>query len=246
MRIVPAAIAAFFLCAGAAAANPAVATTDNNPCQASAGRPFSERMIACNETIASQTSLAIHIDACMERARLYMNSGDWRRALADYAEVVQRDPKYAAVYAALAEARAYSGNIAGAIEEYGRALALEPATGDFWAGRCWMRARLGRDLNDALDDCQHGLLLQPNAYQMFGARAFAYLARSDYQLAIADFDTELGLAASEAKARAYALYGRGLAKLRSGNRDSGRSDLTSAQLLDPTIADQFRSWGFSS
>jgi Tfp pilus assembly protein PilF len=243
MRFVVAAAAAFFLCAGAASANP-VLSGDENPCVASEGRAMSERLIVCSETIAAQTPLSTHIEARMARAKLYMSVRDWRRALIDYAEVVRRAPKYAPGYAALAEARAADGNIAGAVIEYSQAIKLEPQNASYFARRCWMQARLARDLAAAMGDCERSLALDPAAYYARGARAFIHLLQRDYPAAIADFDGELAMIASDMGAQAYALYGRGIAKIMAGNGDLGRTDLAFAQRIDPTIGDQFRTWGF--
>jgi Tfp pilus assembly protein PilF len=241
MRFVMAAFAAFFMCAGAASANPVLATSNTNPCLSSSGRALSERLIVCSETIASQTTLNVHIDARMERAKLYMDAAEWRRAIADYSEVVRRAPKFAPAYAALAEARAADENIPGAVTEYGRAIKLDPGNANYWAGRCWMSARL-RDLAAALDDCEHALALQPDAHYARGARAFTHLLRRDYAAAIADFDAELVQVVSD-RARAYALYGRGVARLLAGNA-AGAQDMRGAERIDPTIAHQFETWGF--
>ena len=242
MRVLTAVIAGLLSCAGAANANPVQG--DENPCIASAGQSLSQRLIVCSETIASQTTLQVHIDARMERAKLYMSIPDRRRALLDYAEVVRRSPKFAQGYAALAEARAADGNIPGAIKEYDQALKLEPTNAAFWAGRCWMQARLGHDLSAALADCEHGIGLDPTAHYAHGTRAFVHLLQRDYQAAVVDFDGELALAAvADVGAQAYALYGRGIAKLLEG-RDDGRTDLAHARSMDPTIGDQFRTWGF--
>jgi tetratricopeptide (TPR) repeat protein len=243
MRFVIAATAAFFLCAGAASANP-VQSTEANPCVASEGRPLPERLIICSETIAAQTTLTTHIDARMSRAKLYGSVRDWRRAIDDYSEVVRRAPKYAPGYAALAEVRAADGNIAGAVTEYGQAIKLEPQNANYFARRCWMRARLGRDFAAAMDDCEHSLALDPGAYYARGAQAFVHLLQRDYPAAIADFDGELAMIASDMGAQAYALYGRGVAKIMAGHGDNGRADLAFAQRIDPTIGDQFRTWGF--
>lgn len=242
MRVLTATIAVFLTCAGAASANPA-RYADFNPCLSSTGHPVSERLVICSETVAAQTSPKVQVEARMERGKLYMSIADWRRALADFLEVVHRAPSFAPGYAALAQARAADGNIAGAIKEYDEAIKLEPQNANFWAGRCWMQARLGRNLGAGLSDCEQGLSLNPDAYNARGARAFIHLLQRDYGAAISDFDAELVSAVSDVGARAYALYGRGIAKLLEGH-DEGRSDLNDAQRIDPTIGDQFRTWGF--
>src|SRR5205085_2867895 len=115
-------------------------------------------------------------------------------------------------------ARAADGNIAGAVTEYSSAVKLEPQNANYLARRCWMQARLGRNLAAALTDCEHSLALDPGAYYARGVRAFIRLLQRDYPAAIADFDGELAMIASDVGAQAYALYGRGIAKIMAGSR----------------------------
>ena len=140
----------------------------------------------------------------------------------------------------MSASRAGNGDLPGAVTEYGRAIALEPGNAGYWARRCWMQARLGRDLDAALDDCQRALALQPDGEHLMGARGFVYLVRKDYAAAIADYDAELRLVPPDA----YAFFGRGLAKMRLGASGPGRADLATAAAIDPTVAAAFASWGF--
>jgi tetratricopeptide (TPR) repeat protein len=194
--------------------------------------------------VAAQASAPGRIDALMTRADVYAGAGDWDHALADYGEVVKLDPKQARGHAGIAETLASKGDLPGGIAAFGRALEIAPTEASFWARRCWMRTRLGRELDAALSDCQHALELQPGADYLLGGRAFVYLARKNYALAIADYDADLHLLQPGLPADPYALYGRGLAKLRLGNREGGQSDMAAARAIEPKIGAEYASWGF--
>jgi len=57
--------------------------------------------------------------------------------------------------------------------------------------------------------------------------------------AIADYDAALRINPKHASS----LYGRGLAKRRSGNVSGGDGDIAAAKLIQPDIADEFASYG---
>jgi tetratricopeptide (TPR) repeat protein len=57
--------------------------------------------------------------------------------------------------------------------------------------------------------------------------------------AIADYNVALGLNPS----LATSLYGRGVAKLKKGDTDSGNSEIESAKRIHPDIADKLQRYG---
>ena len=59
------------------------------------------------------------------------------------------------------------------------------------------------------------------------------------QKAIADYDAALRINPKHASA----LYGRGIAKRRSGNASGGDGDIAAAKLIQPDIVDEFASYG---
>jgi len=60
-----------------------------------------------------------------------------------------------------------------------------------------------------------------------------------FNKAIADYDAALVLDPNHASA----LYGRGIAKRRSGDAAGGKSDIDAAKAIKSTIADEFASYG---
>ena len=70
------------------------------------------------------------------------------------------------------------------------------------------------------------------------SRGFVKLKMGQPQNAIADYDAALQLSARKASS----LYGRGIAKLRTGN-GSGNNDIAAAKAIDPNVADEFNRYG---
>ena len=93
-------------------------------------------------------------------------------------------------------------------------------------------------LDEAIRDCDHSLKLQITP-EALDSRGFTYLKKDKLELAIADYDLALALDPKHA----LSLYGRGLAKLRKGDEDSGKRDIDAAKGYDPKIADTFSQYG---
>ena len=70
------------------------------------------------------------------------------------------------------------------------------------------------------------------------SRGMVDLKSGKFSKAIADYDAALRLDPKHASA----LYGRGIAKRRSGNTTAGNSDIDAAVAIKSTIADEFASY----
>jgi tetratricopeptide (TPR) repeat protein len=132
----------------------------------------------------------------------------------------------------------YKGDLIRALADYDQAIRLDPAFARAFNNRCWARAVVGR-VWEAVADCDESLRLAPNVANTLENRGFAYLKLGDYARAIADYDAGLKLNPSN---KADYLYGRGLAKLKSGDA-SGRADVAAAKALHEKIAEEFASYG---
>lgn len=212
-------------------------------CKAGVSLALAQRIDACGAMLAVQTTDAGRAEARFRRAVYYMALKDWAHAIADLRASTALNPKEPAGFAALADALVRSGDYAGGIAAQGRALELAPMNPGYWAQRCHMRARSGRELQGALSDCQHALELQPNADYLLGARAFAYLVLKNYAQAIADYDASLRQLLPDFEPNPYALFGRGIAKFHIGDRDGGRKDIAAALAQNAKIGEEFAGWG---
>jgi tetratricopeptide (TPR) repeat protein/predicted aspartyl protease len=122
--------------------------------------------------------------------------------------------------------------------------------------RCWLRATANRDLQAALDDCNHALAIRPRAPSESGSlivnaapedpvvlnsRGLVYLRLGNLNGAIRDYNVALQIDPNMASS----LYGRGLAELHEGQKTQGHADLAAAEKLDGGIAQSFASMGLS-
>lgn len=130
-------------------------------------------------------------------------------------------------------------NYEAALVDFSEAIRLDPEDAHALNGRCWMRAIVGRDLREALDDCNESLRLRPNDPATMDSRGFACLRLGQLNHAIAEYDGALAIAPNQAESR----YGRGAAKLQKGDRAGGNADIAAAKALDPGIAEEFAKYG---
>jgi len=122
-----------------------------------------------------------------------------------------------------------------AIDDYTRALELSKTDASALHERCWARAVLNIDLEEALADCNESLRLRPNDAETQGGRGFLYLRLGFFRTAILDYDAAIEARPNEA----VYLYGRALAKQKAGDSDGSDTDFLTARALDPKIDDVF-------
>jgi hypothetical protein len=70
-------------------------------------------------------------------------------------------------------------------------------------------------------------------------RGFIYLKLGDYPVAINEYNASLQVEPS----RARSLYGRGLARLKNGDKTGGEADIAAATKLAPKVAEDFSRFG---
>ncbi|MBL8780772.1 MAG: tetratricopeptide repeat protein [Alphaproteobacteria bacterium] len=122
-----------------------------------------------------------------------------------------------------------------AIDDYTQALQLTPEDANSLHERCWARAVLNIDLEDALSDCNESLRLQPNDAETLGGRAFVYLRLGFFRTAVIDYDAALKLKPQDA----LLMFARGTAKTRAGDDDGGKADRGAARAIDPEVETTF-------
>jgi len=121
------------------------------------------------------------------------------------------------------------------IEDYTQAIALTPEDANALHERCWARAVLNIDLEDALSDCNESLRIQPNDSETLGGRAFVYLRLGFFRTAVIDYDAALKVKPQDA----LLLFARGTAKSRAGDEDGGKADRGAARAIDPEVDTTF-------
>lgn len=126
-----------------------------------------------------------------------------------------------------------------AIADYTSAIELEPGFGLAFNNRCLARAIAGQDLLRALGDCDTALKLMPSNLDVRDTRGFIYLKLGDAALALNEYENALQIDPN----RAVALFGRGLARIGTGDVKGGEGDQAAARTINPEVDQQFAFYG---
>ncbi len=177
-------------------------------------------------------------EAFDSRGLTHVDQKRYDRAIADYNEAIRLDRNNVTTILHRGYASYQNKEYDRAIADYTEALAMQPrgqSIASAFTGRCWARFAVGRDLQDALADCTSALNLLPNDTSTLNARGFTYLKLGEFDRAIADFDAVLAINARSA----MSLYGRGLARQKTGDSLAAGKDLEMAKSIWGDVAKVF-------
>jgi tetratricopeptide (TPR) repeat protein len=125
-----------------------------------------------------------------------------------------------------ADALAAAGDDAGALQEYSRAINLDPGQAQAYLGRGYVYEKTG-NYEKALEDYSAYLRLQPQNPQGYLIRGMLLEILGRNSLALTDYDSAIGLAPSNASA----YYTRGSLFEKQGNSRAAIADYTTAARL---------------
>jgi tetratricopeptide (TPR) repeat protein len=108
--------------------------------------------------------------------------------------------------------------------------------------RCRVRGLSGEGLDQALSDCDEGMRYGRPTAEEYEHRGLVRLRLNRLSGAIYDYDQALALQPK----LAWALYGRGLAKIGQGRDADGRADIAAALALNADLADEAKSYGLAT
>ena len=174
-----------------------------------------------------------------DRGAAYHAKGDIDRAIADYDRAIQLNPKAAEPYSNRGSAFQRKGDFARASADYGEVTKLQPENVGAWVARCWVRGVAGRELQQAMSDCNQVLKLKPDVADALDSRGMINLKLGQNDAAIKDYDAALKIDPK----LPTALYGRGVARQKKGDRNGGNSDINAARNLKANIADEMNRYG---
>ena len=181
----------------------------------------------------------------------------WDFAIADFTDALRRAKDYGFALQGRAEAERGKGDAKAAVRDYGDAIAVDPHGDDALAdaqamvelspagdpealnSRCWVRGVLNTELPAALADCQQSLAARPNSAETLDSLAMVYFRQGRYPEAVDQYSAAL---AADPKQNA-SLFMRGVAKLRSGDKDGGEADISAAETVDKGVAARFAGYG---
>jgi tetratricopeptide (TPR) repeat protein len=175
-----------------------------------------------------------YVEALVARAEYRRSKRDASGALADLDAVDRLAPKESDLRLTLAMLYGSLDHPAQVITQTNlwiRVHDQDPRVVRAYNERCWARAVLGQELDEALHDCNAGLRLSPQAANILDSRGLVNLRRNQFDKAIADYDTALKINPKIA----WSLYGRGIAELRKGMDAKGEADIAAAKALAPDL-----------
>jgi tetratricopeptide (TPR) repeat protein len=180
-------------------------------------------------------------EALMRRGELYLTTRDPVRAKADFDAAMKLEPDNSALIAQAGTAYARAGLYEDAVHQLDIWIAAHPRDEDLpqaLASRCYARATWGKELPAALADCD-AAMRKDRTSAVMEIRGLVLLRMDKLDEAITQYT-----AAIKAQPRAaQALYGRGLAELKKGQKTEGDADVAAATAIAPGLPALFKRFG---
>jgi tetratricopeptide (TPR) repeat protein len=197
-----------------------------------------DQIKGCTGLIASWITRERKATAYYNRGNAYVGKNDFTRAIADYTEALTIKRDYPQALFNRAVAHRVSGNAQLAVTDYTAAIMLMPGDADAFAGRGMSYAKLAQH-EKALADFNQALKLKPDHLTALTQRGHHNVRLQQWATAISDYEAVLSMQ----KVSAEAYYGRGVAKVYSGDVKSGQRDMAQAQAFDSGIVGRMTAQG---
>ena len=184
------------------------------------------------------------LPALIMRAQLRLSERDQAGAASDIDTASKLAPKQADQRLIFGDIYRAAARFDSAVTEYDSWIAAhegDSRLANALFGRCRARAILGRDLDEALADCNRALGLSPKAAGVLETRGIVRFKSGAYDDAIRDFDAALSVMPKEA----LSLYVRGQAKVKKGQGAEGDADMKAAVALQANIGVQAKNFGLA-
>lgn len=152
----------------------------------------------------------------------------WTDSLSLWTDTVAKAPTSEIAWSSLGSVHDDLGRDAEALEDYTRAIAINPGFAKAYASRARCRTRLG-DPDGARQDAERALQLRPDLAYVHTTRGIVALGASDAATAEASFGRAMEIDPGDAEAYA----GRGAVKRKGGDLRGALGDLEIAVRLDP-------------
>jgi tetratricopeptide (TPR) repeat protein len=173
-----------------------------------------------------------YAEAHFRLGSIYWVKGDYNRAASYLTRAVKLKPNTVLYLRYRGYARYGKNQFGRAIADFSRVIKLQPDDAEAFLKRSLSYIGQG-DYDRALADCHQAIRLSRTSEATEGHNSCgnAYFRKVDMENAILDFDAALKLWPEYPEA----LYGRGCAKVRSGDVVGGQSDMEQARKFKPEI-----------
>ncbi|MBS0332543.1 MAG: tetratricopeptide repeat protein, partial [Proteobacteria bacterium] len=182
-------------------------------------------------------------EALLRRGELYLASRDVPRAKADFEQAISLAPDRPDLPAAAGNAYIGAGQYDLAIGQLDAWIAAHPRSDNLalaQTSRCYARAAANKELDKALADCD-AALRNDRVSQVMQVRALVLLRLNRLEEAIAQYTAAIKAQPGDA----IALYGRGVAELKKGDKASGDADIAAATGIARNVGNQFKRMGLA-
>ena len=126
-----------------------------------------DRIRNCTNYIDARTATpANRAAAHFFRGTVYHGMDDLDRAIRDYNDAIQLNPKLDLAYNARGIAWRESGDLDNALADFNQAILINPRNPDFLTNRCFVYAISGRNLFQGLGDCNESLRQRPQHLEL--------------------------------------------------------------------------------
>ncbi len=175
------------------------------------------------------------IGVLLARSSLHLKNKELSLAKADLAAadgIAAKDPKWGLALGEAYSAQDDQEKSVHWLDAWVATMPRDARMGEALNARCWSRALLGRELTNALADCNASLALSPGDPAVLDSRGLVRLRLGDYDGSITDYNRAIAGHPNEA----WSYYGRALAEENKGMAAEGEDDERKAKRLSPDIA----------
>lgn len=179
---------------------------------------YDQALADMNRAIAAPSAPATYSAGYTGRGTLHLEKGDIERALGDLDTALKHNPNDGAAYFSRGAAFARKGELDRALNDFSKFIELND-----------------RGAVSPIDR------LAPAKGEQFNSRGAVHLRLGNLDLAISDYGAALKINPQ----LAASLYGRGLAKMRKGDKTGGEADISRATSINSSIVEEFRKMGMN-